>query len=119
MKLTDKQINTYIEETAAYTSREAFASDVSISAYDAAGLTDDIDPEFVEQVARLWDVIRLPFRDLLAAFGIGQTACARRFCIGVKTVQRWCSASDSYVRECAPYIRLMMAELLGYLNIRA
>ena len=119
MRLTDKQIYTYLGETAEYTDRDAFASDVAVSVYDAAGLSDDIAPAFVEQLARLWDVIRLPFRDLLAAFGIGQTACSRRFCISIKTVQRWCSASDNYARECAPYIRLMMAELLGYLDIRA
>lgn len=126
MRLTDKQIYMYLGETAEYSNRDAYASDITMSVYNAVddngeliNPTEDIDPAFVEQVARLWDVARLPFRDLLAAFGLSQTECSHRFCIGLKTVQRWCSMSDNFRRECAPYLRLMMAELIGYLDIRA
>jgi len=119
MKLTDKQIRIYLGEAAEYTDRDAFASDIAVSAYGAAGDADgDIDPVFVEQVARLWDVARLPFRELLAAFGLSQTACSQRFCVPLKTVQNWCGTGGE-ARACSVYIRLMMAELLGYLDTRA
>ena len=118
MHMTDKQIYTYLGEAAAYTDRAAFASDVAISVYDAAENTEDVSAEFAEQVARLWDVAHLSFGELLKAFGLGQTECSRRFCIPLRTVQHWC-ASGAEARSCTTYLRLMMAELIGYIHLRA
>lgn len=114
MKLSDKQIRIYIGEAAEYEERAAFMSDVVLSV-----LPEDVDveDEFCEQIARLWDVARLPFRDLLAAIGLGQTACSVRFCIPLKTIQHWCGTGGE-ARACTLYIRMMISELTGYLDIR-
>ena len=118
MKLTDKQINQYIAETTEYMNRDAFAARVVITSYDHGGRIAEIDPSYFEQAARLWDVIRLPFRDLIKEIGITQAQVSTRFGIGTRTVQGWCSRSAKSARQCAPYIRMMIAELLGYLSIR-
>lgn len=54
------------------------------------------------------ELTALAFRDFLAALGLTQTECARRFSIPLRTVQHW-AAGD---RDCPAYVRLMMAELL-------
>lgn len=114
MKLSNTQIHAYIVETAAYAERNSFASDVVLSVVPE---DIEIEDEFCEQVARLWDVARLPFRDLLAAIGLSQTACSVRFCIPFKTIQHWCGTGGE-ARACSTYIRLMIAELTGYLTLR-
>lgn len=55
----------------------------------------------------------LPFRDLLAALGLTQTECSRRYEIPLRTIQNWCSGSPDAHREPPPYVKLMMAELAG------
>ena len=114
MKLKDKHIQAYIAEAAEYADRDAFASDVALSAADPE---EEISAADIEQIARMWDVAVLPFRDLLSAIGMTQTKCSTRFCIPLRTVQHWCGKGDD-ARECALHVRLMIAELTGYLNIR-
>ena len=58
------------------------------------------------------EIIAIPFRDLLRAMGLTQTACSRRFDIPLRTVQGWANET----RRCPVYIRLMMAELTGILK---
>lgn len=55
------------------------------------------------------EIAALPFRDLLLAMELSQTACSRRFEIPLRTVQHWATGD----RECPVYLRLMMAELIG------
>jgi len=55
------------------------------------------------------EIAALPFRDLLQAMGLTQSACSRRFEIPLRTVQHWAGGD----RECPVYLRLMMAELAG------
>lgn len=55
------------------------------------------------------EIAALPFRDLLRAMGLTQSACSRRFEIPLRTVQHWAGED----RECPIYLRLMMAELTG------
>ena len=61
------------------------------------------------------EITTLPFRDLLAALGLSQTECSRRFGIPLRTVQGWANET----RHCPPYIRLMMAELTGIKDTEA
>lgn len=118
LKLTDKQIYTYIGEVQHYTDRNTFAGDVANSAYDAAECYDDLDIDFVEQCARIWDIARIPFRELISKIGITQSDCSRRFFIPLRTVQNWCTNGKDY-HDCPVYIRLMIAELTGYFSARA
>lgn len=59
------------------------------------------------------EIAALPFRDLLRAMGLTQSACSRRFEIPLRTIQNWVAYSPAASRECPVYLRLMMAELTG------
>lgn len=48
-------------------------------------------------------------RDIAAAAGLNQRELAERFGIPRRTVEDWCRG----VRQCPPYVRLMMQECLG------
>ena len=67
-----------------------------------------------DQLHKLWHVANDSFRDLLDAFGIKQIQCSERFCVPFSTVRKWAGGFS----ECPPYIRLMMAEALGYITLR-
>ena len=67
-----------------------------------------------DQLRRLWHVAHDGFRELLQAFGMTQAECAVRFCMPMISVQSWARE----VRAESPYLRLMMAEALGYVKLR-
>lgn len=112
--MTDKQICTYFGEATSYTDPTAYASDVALSLLDPADPDQEVDAATVEQLINLWHVANDPFRNLLELMGLTQTQCSIRFCIPLRTVQDW--AGDR--RSCAPYLRLMMAELAGLVQPR-
>lgn len=68
-----------------------------------------------EQLRRLWHVANDSFRDLLTDLDMTQTALSVRFCIPFRTVQGWALNE----RTCPPYLRLMMAEAVGYIKLRS
>ena len=51
----------------------------------------------------------LTIREILAAANLTQAALSSRFGIPKRTIENWCAGS----RDCAPYIRRMMCEILG------
>ena len=67
------------------------------------------------QLRRLWHVAHDSFRDFLAAINMTQTMISTRFCIPFRTVQGWALGEC----PCSPYLRLMMAEALGYVTLRS
>ena len=96
---------------------DAFASDwVQSTAFlDPEDPDQEIDMELFQQLRTLWEVAHIPFRELLERMGLRQTACSTRFCIPLRTVQGWALGE----RECPPYVRLMMAEAVGLVRLRA
>jgi DNA-binding transcriptional regulator YiaG len=64
----------------------------------------------IEPLRRIWRVHNVSFRDFLADLGLSQSACARRFCVPLRTVQGWALGE----RTCPRYVRMMMAQLMGY-----
>ncbi len=113
--MTDKEINIYYGETTNYTDPDAFASDISISLLNPDDLSQKVNMDLFEQLRILWHVANDPFKSLLERIGYNQTQCAIRFCIPRRTIQDWAGE-----RRAAPlYIRLMMAEATGLLNIRS
>lgn len=112
--MTDKQIYAIFGETANYTDPDAFASDVAISLLDPEDPGKEADMELAEQLRILWHVANDPFRTFLYSLGLSQTQCSMRFCIPLRTVQDWIGER----RTPPPYIRLMMAEALGFIQIR-
>lgn len=112
--MTDKQIYAYFGEAANYTDPAAYASDVALSLLDPEDPGQEVDAATVEQLISLWHVANDPFRDLLTSMGLSISQCSARFCIPYRTVQDWAAER----RSCAPYIRLMMAELTGLVQLR-
>lgn len=112
--MTDKQFATYYGEAINYTDPAAYASDVALSLLDPDNPEQEVDPDIVAQLTALWHVANDHFREFLSLLGLNQSQCARRFCIPLRTVQHW--AGDD--RACPPYIRLMMAELVGLVDLR-
>lgn len=48
-------------------------------------------------------------RDIAAAASLNQRELAERFGIPRRTIEDWCRG----IRQCPPYVRLMMQECLG------
>ncbi len=113
--MTDKQIYTAFGEAAHYTDPDAYVSDMALSSMflppDDPGA--EVDPELVAQLRALWHVANDPFKTLLQRMGLTQARCATRFCVPLRTVQGWALGE----RECAPYLRLMMAEATYAVNL--
>lgn len=109
--MTDKLFAEIWSDTTAYNDPDAFASDWALSSSFGGG---DVDLWLFEQLRSLWGIRHLPFTDLLGLLGLGQSACSRRFCIPLRTVQHWANGD----RDCPDYLRLMMAEAVGALTLR-
>lgn len=112
--MTNKQIHMLFGEAAAYTDPAAFASDAAISCLNPEDTEQAIDLQLYEQLQILWQVANAPFKDFLVLLGLNQAKCAERFCIPLRTVQDWAGER----RTPPPYVRLMMAEAAGVLQIR-
>ena len=67
-----------------------------------------------DQLRRLWHVAHDSFRDLLAALNMTQTMISTHFCISFDVIRSWCRPD----RDCPSYLRLMIAEAMGYLWLR-
>lgn len=78
--------------------------------------SDGISPDAAEAVHILENIHKtahMSVRDMIAASGLTQAAFACRYCIPLRTVEKW-AAGD---RKCTDYIRLMFAKDLGILKI--
>ena len=104
--LSDKAFRDLWQQAIAAPDEDAFLAEANCP--DADLLTTQ------EQLRRMWHVAHDSFRELLEAFGLTQTQCAARFCVPFSTVQKWAGEFAS----CPPYLRLMMAEALGYVTLR-
>lgn len=66
------------------------------------------------QLRRLWHTAHDSFRDLLESLDMTQAMVSAHFCIPFDIVRNWCRSG----RDCPPYLRLMIAEALGYVDMR-
>lgn len=112
--MKNKQIYQYFGEATNYGDPDAFASDVALSLLDPEDPSKEIDTGLYEQLRILWQVANAPFKELLENMGLNQTQCSIRFCIPRRTIQDW--TGDR--RTPPAYLRLMMAESIGLLQIR-
>lgn len=74
-------------------------------------------PSFDEVAAilqNIWDVAHMTVKDIRETTGLTQAEYAIHFCISRRTIENW----ESNYRNCADYVRLMMAESLGLLDIK-
>lgn len=66
-----------------------------------------------EQIEQLWLVSHMSIDEMRKTAGLTQAAMAKRFAIPLRTVENWCRGGT----RPPEYIRFMIAELLGLLNI--
>ena len=92
------------------TSRAAFLNNVTLSIPDDADGCIDLDAEKTK-LSRIWDLARLPMRELVARTGLSQTAFAKQAGIPRRTVQDW----GGEKRACPTYVRFLLAEHFGLL----
>lgn len=102
--MTTEQRNQCLDEMNAYSDRDACLSDLALSSI-WGDETAEIPPERIEALNRLWDVVHLPMRDLLAP--LTPTQASRKFYIPVRTLQDWYAGS----RTCPIYVRLYLCGL--------
>lgn len=112
--MTNKQIYILYGEASNYSDPDAFASDAALSILDPDDTFQEVDVSIANQMSILWKIANYSFRDFLSLIGMTQTQCSIRFCIPLRTVQGWTLGE----RKAPPYIRLMMAELSGAIELR-
>lgn len=112
--MTISQYNFCVNEAVEATSRDAYISDLALSSIwgDAEGTP--IPTDRIEQLGAIWDACGRSVKEIAAAAGLSQRKLAERFCIPYRTVGDWCTGQ----RECTLYLRLMMQESLGLLNVQ-
>ena len=111
-------------ETAYYSDADAFLSDIILT-------VDFIDPEdsnqdrdycennklnleLAEQLRIMWHVSHDSFDDFLRLIGLTPSQLCKRFCIPQQTVMDWANGAE----DIPSYVRLMLAEAVGALDIR-
>lgn len=88
--------------------KEIFLNSVTLSVEDDASGCVDLDAE-KERLSTIWELARLPMRELVGRTGLSQTAFAKRAGIPRRTVQGWCLGE----RDCPEYVRFLLAEHYG------
>lgn len=112
-KMTDKQYSTCATEAQNYTDRDAYISDLALSSIWGDGPDDPIPQDRIEKLESIYDAVHRSIKDIAKDAGLSQRKLAERFCIPVRTVEDWCAGK----RTPPDYVRLMMQELLGLLQI--
>ncbi len=110
--MTNKQFYILVGEATVYTDRDAYISDLALSAMWEDGESNEIPPERIADLGSIWDACNRSFKDIASEAGLSQRKLAERFCIPCRTVEDWSTGK----RECNIYIRLMMQECLGLLR---
>lgn len=111
--MTINQYRTAVAETANYTDRDAYVSDLALSSIWGDPEGADIPADRIEQLSQIWDACHRSVKEIAAAAGLSCRKLAERFCIPYRTIENWSSGS----RECPLYTRLMMQECLGLLEV--
>lgn len=97
-----------VKEAQAYSDRDAFISDLSLSTIWSDDTTD-IPPERIAMLGELYDAANMSIKDISKASGLSVRALARRFVIPQRTAECWSSGENKFPL----YTKLMMLECLG------
>lgn len=107
--MTDKLFNTLWAAALNCADRDVYVSDWALSSAWGDELKAEIPVARIEMLGQLWDTAHLTIRDIRAHTGLSQAAFAVRYCIPRRTVENW----ESGDRQCADYVRLLLAEAAG------
>ena len=107
--MTDKLFNTLWTAALDCADHDTYVSDWALSSAWGDAPEADVPADRVEELGHLWDAAHLTIRDIRAHTGLSQAAFAVRYCIPRRTVENW----ESGYRQCADYVRLLLAEAAG------
>ena len=105
--MTDQQFYTTFGAALTDQDRDAFVSDWALSSIWGDG--EDIPPERIDELARLWDAAHMAIRDIREHTGLSQAKFATRYCIPLRTIEDW----ERGARKCPNYLRLLLAQATG------
>lgn len=111
--MTIKQYHTAVSEAANYSDRDAYISDLALSTIWEDGEGDNAPAGRLDDLGQIWDACHRTVKEIAAVAGLSQRKLAERFCIPYRTVEDWCTER----RECSLYIRLMVQQCLGILDV--
>lgn len=114
--MTNRQFYSIFSDAKTQKDRDAFVSEWATSSIfdpDAESPGPDYD-SLARELGNIWDVAHMDVADIRATTGMTQGQFAERFCIPCRTVQNW----ERRKASCTHYTRLMMAELLGLLDVQ-
>lgn len=111
--MTIDQYRTAVAEAANYTDRDAYISDLALSAIWGDPEDADIPADRLDQLGQIWDACHRSVKEIAAAAGLSQRKLAERFLIPYRTVEDWSAGK----RSCPGYLLLMMQQVLGLLTI--
>lgn len=109
--MTDKQFCFCVAETANYTDRDAYVSDLALSSIWADSEDAPVPESRIAVLAGIWDASRRTVKQIAVASGLSCRKLAERFCIPYRTMEDWAAGR----RESPLYVRLMMQEALAIL----
>lgn len=101
------------KEVPEYASRDAYVSDMALSAIWGDDPEAEIPAERMEQLGMVWDAVHRPVSEIVAETGLSQAAFAQLYMIPLRTVENWCTGS----RECRIYDRIFLQEAVGLLHL--
>ena len=110
-QITDKQFMFCVSESPNYTDRDAYLSDLALSAVWGDDEDANIPADRIDALGQIWDAAHRSVREIASDAGLSQRKLAERFCIPYRTAEDWCAGR----RECPIYTKLMMQECLGLL----
>ena len=111
--MTINQYRAAVTESANYTDRDAYISDLALSSIWGDQEEADIPDARLNKLGMIWDACNRSIKEIASASGLSQRKLAERFCIPYRTMEDW-GAEKS---KCPIYTRLMMQECLNLLSI--
>lgn len=77
-------------------------------------IPNDINYNFylLDQLESIWDIAHLSVRDIRRHTGLTQRKFCDKFCIPYRSLEDW----ERGISKCPPYLRLMLAQLVGAFN---
>ena len=114
--MSTNNLSLFFGEALAASSEEMFVAEWATSSLFAPD-PDGPEPDYDAIVAWLRQVWLAAHASVREITGLTQTAFAARLCIPRRTVENWESASASAGRSCPDYVRLMLAQLTGLVDL--
>lgn len=111
--MTRSEFSTCAAEVSAYTDRDAYISDMALASLWGDAPEAEIRQQRIETLGQVWDAVKRPMKEIVAASGLSQAAFAESRMIPARTMWDWCRG----VRQYPIYVSLLLQESLGLLPI--